>query len=182
MHAAACPQLCSNGGEWAPRAIRRKVLLRAQMRAGGAPTEVCIRDISARGLLIQASRPPPRGGYIEIVSAGHAIVGRVVWAKERRFGVSTSDPIDVAALALQLPPATIASVRAPARVAPSARRASWDGHRAFGRAAQFAAVAVLAALLVTALAAAVFDTLATPLSRVSAQLGGNGAAAGGKGR
>lgn len=78
------------------RGPRRKVVVRARMRANGPVTDVCIRDISLRGMLLQASVPPPRGTYVEIMSTGLPVVGQVVWLKDRRFGVSTRDTIDVA--------------------------------------------------------------------------------------
>lgn len=61
------------------------------MRVEGRWTDVCIRDISSRGLLVQAAVAPVRGDYIEIFRADRAIVGRVVWNKDRRFGVQTQD-------------------------------------------------------------------------------------------
>lgn len=77
------------------RESRRQVFLRARMRAGSAPMDICIRNISSRGMLIQAADPPPRGTYIEVLLPAHSIVARVAWTKARHFGVHTRTPIDV---------------------------------------------------------------------------------------
>jgi hypothetical protein len=86
------------------------------MRVGMASAEVCIRDISSRGLLLQAAVPPPRGTYIEIFAKSHTVVGRVVWREGRRFGVHTQERMDVAAIAEE-------------RAAPSASATGRSGER-----------------------------------------------------
>lgn len=80
------------------RETRRQVFLRARMRAGGRPMDICIRNISSRGMLLQAAVPPPRGTYIEILFPGQTVVARVVWAKERRFGAHTREAMDLSAI------------------------------------------------------------------------------------
>lgn len=87
-------------GQGAPakRTPRRKVLIRAHMRCGGPKIPICIRDVSPRGMLLQANEPPPPGTYIEIVQDGLAVVGKIIWTKDRRFGISTRDVIDINAL------------------------------------------------------------------------------------
>ena len=65
------------------------------MRAGGAQVDVCIRDISSRGMLIQAGAPPPRGTYVEILRPGCSVTGRVVWAKHHKFGIEAQDKIRI---------------------------------------------------------------------------------------
>src|SRR5690349_1803152 len=103
------------------REPRRKVMIRATMRAGGPRTDVCIRDISSRGMMIQASAPPPRGTFVDVDCAGQQIVGLVVWRKAHRFGVQTRDRLNVRALAGRAPRDIIVAPRrgasAPARPA-----------------------------------------------------------------
>lgn len=60
--------------------------------------DVCIRDVSARGMLIQASVPPPRGTYVEILRPGYSVTGRVVWSKHHKFGIESREKIKVAAV------------------------------------------------------------------------------------
>ena len=153
------------------REDRRKVLIRAGMRAGGPRMDVCIRDISSRGLLIQAAAPPPRGTYVELSCADQLIVGRVIWSKERRFGVESRDRVNVRALAGGAPAAE-APQRREIRPAPAAARAAGSGDRAFAHAMEYAVIAVFAAALVAALGVTAFETLSRPLENVAAHLGG----------
>jgi hypothetical protein len=71
------------------------------MRVEGSQVDCCIREISLRGLLVQSAAPPARGTYIEIVHPGHSIVARVVWTNGRRFGVTTREQLNVAAIIRQ---------------------------------------------------------------------------------
>jgi len=80
------------------REARRQVFLRARMRAGGASVDACIRNISSRGMLLQAAVPPACGTYVEICFPSHIVVARVVWTNERRFGVHTRETMDVSAI------------------------------------------------------------------------------------
>ncbi len=81
-----------------PRAPRQKVVLPARMRAGAGQVEVCIRDVSVRGMLIQAGVPPARGTYVEILRPGCSVTGRVVWSKHHKFGIETREKISIAAV------------------------------------------------------------------------------------
>ena len=80
------------------REQRRQVFLKAQMRAGGHPADICVRNISSRGMLLQAASPPPRGTYVEIFLPRHTIVARVIWSKDRKFGVQTREPMNIDAI------------------------------------------------------------------------------------
>lgn len=81
-----------------PREGRQKVVLPARMRAGAAQVDVCIRDVSSRGMLIQAGVPPPRGTYVEILRPGYSVTGRVVWSKHHKFGIQSRETIRIAAV------------------------------------------------------------------------------------
>lgn len=99
---------------------RRKVLLQVRMRVGGAFVNICLRDISSRGMLAQAESPPVRGTFVEIVHCHRSVVGQVRWASGRRFGISLRDRILVEAF-LQEPrnaqpdPAVMTRERRPVR-------------------------------------------------------------------
>ena len=155
------------------RDTRRKVLIRARMHTDGPSADVCIRDVSARGLLIQAGAAPPRGSYVEIVFDGYWIVGRVIWGKDRRFGVQARDRIDVHAIAKGSPGRAPSqeAVHRP-RFAPSALRPGGAGaSQALARTMEFAVMAAFAAALVAAIGVTAFETLSKPFANVSAQLG-----------
>jgi hypothetical protein len=159
------------------REPRIKVTIRATLRAGQPRMDVCIRDISPRGLMMMAATPPAPGTYVEVLGIGQTIVGRVTWSKDRRFGVRTSDRIDLSAAifggAAQTQDQNPSSP--PARSAAGRRddRKNAASSRAFGRALQFTVIATVAVALSAALALATYDTLSKSLGRVSTQLGGD---------
>jgi len=76
---------------------RRKVLIPARLKQDSGWSDVCIRDISPKGLLVQAGSPPPRGAYVELRRGAHIIVAKVAWAKNQHFGLTSQDilPVDV---------------------------------------------------------------------------------------
>lgn len=136
------------------------------MRTGGPRTDVCIRDVSSKGMLVQASAPPARGTYVEIICDTQTIVGRVAWRKERRFGLHASHRIDVRALADRLPPAANDTKGGAPSNAPTSSRPA-ETSRLFAKTMEFGAVGVGALLLVALLGAAAFETLSKPLSTVA---------------
>lgn len=68
------------------------------MRVDRVWKDICIRNISSRGMLIQAACPPLKGIYLEIYRGRHVIVARVAWSKGHRFGVQSQDRLDFDAL------------------------------------------------------------------------------------
>jgi hypothetical protein len=154
------------------REPRRKVLIRATMRAGGPKADVCIRDISSRGLMVQAGTPPARGTYVDLDCAGHQIVGLVIWRRERRFGIQTRERINVAALAGRIAPEILVPQPRGGRVsAPRLERAGAGPSRTLAGRMEFAVVAVFAAALVAGLGITAFQALSRPLDAVSTSLG-----------
>lgn len=151
---------------------RCKVLIRATMRADGPRTDVCIRDVSSRGMMIQAGAPPSRGTYVELDWGGHQVVGLVVWRKARRFGIRTRDRMNVHALAGRASPAIPAAPRRAGGSAPAAARGGAGANRMLAGRMEFAVVAIFAAALVAALGISVFQALARPFGAVSTVLGG----------
>ncbi|HEX7783082.1 MAG TPA: PilZ domain-containing protein [Sphingobium sp.] len=91
-HASVAP------GGYPPREYRRPVIVEARMRADAGWVTVCIRNISAHGLMGQTATPPPPGTYIEIHRGAQTIIGRTVWARGRKFGVRAQDILDIEAI------------------------------------------------------------------------------------
>jgi len=152
---------------------RRKVLIRATMRAGGPRIDVCIRDISSRGMMIQAGAPPSRGTYVDLDWGGHQIVGLVIWRRERRFGIQMRDRMNVHALAGRASPEIPAAPRrAGGSVSAAAARRGAAPNRILAGRMEFAVVAIFAAALVAALGISAFQALARPFGAVSTVLGG----------
>jgi hypothetical protein len=156
------------------REQRRKVLIRAKVRAGGLPIDACIRDISSKGLMIQAKVPPPRGTYVEIVTPSHTIVGRVVWGRDMKFGISTQDKlhIDMIVGERREPNAPAApDPRLNAAFTPAQPRAA-AFRRSHAKALEFAALILFGLMMVGALGMASYQTLAQPFSSVAERLQG----------
>lgn len=153
------------------REARRKVMIRATMCAGGPRTDVCIRDISSRGLMVQSSAPPPRGTFVDLECAGHEIVGLVVWRREHRFGIQTRDRINVPALANRIAPEVLAPSRRRGASARAAVRTGAGTSRALAGRMEFAVVVLFAGALVAALGLTAFQALAQPFGAISNLLG-----------
>jgi hypothetical protein len=73
-------------------------MIAARMRSGGSWSDVRIRNVSSRGILLEAETPPPPGSYVEIRRGSVMIIGRTVWSKPPLFGIRTQDRIDIKAL------------------------------------------------------------------------------------
>ncbi len=69
------------------------------MRYGVGWNDVCILNLSSRGMMARSAMVPLPGSYVELRRGPHVIVARVVWAKDERFGVLAQDRIQVDALA-----------------------------------------------------------------------------------
>jgi len=154
------------------------------MRVGASYCDVCIRDISSRGMMLQAATPPSPGTYIEILRAAHVVVGRVVWAGDRRFGIKSQDRMNVpdiigAIVAPRAPRLPDQERRTRDRFAPAPVTAAViaqqaERSRRRGRALQFGlmtAAGITAAGVVGTLA---FETLASPFRSAATHLVSDG--------
>lgn len=158
------------------RAPRIKVLVQAQMRADGPSVSVCIRDVGPRGMLLQAEQPPVRGTYVEISGPGLSVVGQVVWAKNRRFGIMTRERLNPQAFVRNMsapkaadPATAIAAQRGGVAAAPRMRTADQSRNHAsliqFALAiAFFVAVAGLLADSLYARLTATFGSVSTHMN------------------
>lgn len=71
------------------------------MRDGDAWTEVTIGNISVSGLMVKCPEPRAVGSQVELRRRGVTVDGRVVWSRRSRFGLQSTEPIDVDALTAQ---------------------------------------------------------------------------------
>lgn len=78
-----------------PRDTRHSVLIRGRMRADGPFVDVCIRNVSQNGMMLQAPQAPRRGAFVEVRLPEDTVVGQVIWASDRRFGIKTRDRVPV---------------------------------------------------------------------------------------
>ncbi|MFL6732911.1 MAG: PilZ domain-containing protein [Sphingomicrobium sp.] len=157
-----------------PRELRRRVNIRARLRAKGGWTDARILNVSSRGLLISAAaRSPVQGTTIELWHGDHVIVGTVVWQEGARVGVHSSARVPVDDI-MEL--GDTSSLRAPGGEWPKVERRkrprSHDESRLRGRAIEFAGVAFVAMLLAAGATVLVQDAFARPLNRIDAALTG----------
>lgn len=159
------------------REERQKVMIRARMRAGASWHDVCILNLSKRGLGIQSAEPPPRGSYVEICRGRHLIVARVMWARGHRAGLRSQDLIWVQALINEGKAA--ANDPGPDQGAPPAERrgrprSTTDRHersRIVARAFELTFIAMVGAAMGVAAFGLIQDALARPLSHIRSALG-----------
>jgi hypothetical protein len=159
-----------------PREPRKKVMIKARMRVGAAWQDACILDMSSRGLMIQASDPPPGGSYLELRRGRHVIVARVVWSRDRRAGLRSQDPLPTEAIIAE-PDQSAGRPIAPGverRAEPAARIVRSTDHehsRWRSRAWEFASLAVVGGVLATFAFDAVASALERPMTAVEGALG-----------
>ena len=163
-----------------PREARQKVVVAARMRIDGKYRDVCIRDISSRGMMLQAATPPRPGSYIEILRAAHIVVARVVWASDRRFGIRSQDRIDIRGIVEATPGSGTRPADQERRAADRsggtpaidlAELAERNRHRS--RAFEFGLLAVCGLLAAGLAANIAYGVLSSPLKAVSAHLNGH---------
>ena len=165
-----------------PREARRQVTIPSRMRSGTLWVDVCIHNMSSRGLLVASEHPPRPGDYVDIRRGSRIIIGRVVWRKGRFFGVRAQDVLDVDGFVSEPRLASRPSAdRARADAKPDRRladRVTTDAdlahrlersrHRA--SAMQFILIAAGASAIAGLLATAVYDVLARPFTTIAATL------------
>lgn len=161
-----------------PREPRHKVVVSARMRSDTGHSDVCIRNVSSGGMLVQAAQPPPRGSYIEILRPNYSVTARVVWTKDRRFGVQSREKIDLDSFLERrqtprdgqgTPPRVQIDRRRPRSSAHALRRD--EAARETAHILQRSFLIALAVLGAVIAGGAVYEQLDASLSRVSVSLG-----------
>lgn len=157
-----------------PRETRHKVVFNARMRLGRTWSDVVIRDLSSRGMLLTAETPPPPGTYLEICGPATTLVARTIWAGDRRFGVRTQDRIEMESLL------TGGRIRAPNPLSIEIRRAPTHDapvhihEQSRHRASALEFIAAIVVILVSAVTVTILlrNVFAVPMQLISAALGG----------
>ena len=145
------------------------------MRVDATWNDVCILNISPRGMSLQTATPPPRGAYLDIRRGRHDITARVMWSRNHRFGVRTQDPLVVDDVINQ-PEQPAHSADPKGQVTIADRRESQrnpavrhEASRMLSRAIEFAAIGGFALFAAAMTVDSVAEAL-EPLSKVSAAL------------
>ena len=158
--------------QFSPRAPRRSVAVQATMRVGGPRVLVCIRNISARGILVEARQLPARGSYVEIIGPANSLTGRVVWVRNGHFALRTRERLDIAAALGANPEIKQEEVPAGVRGEWKATDQSYcaEGNRHLGLQLQSGAFVLFAVLTSVGIAGLVYIKLAPTFARIAAAL------------
>lgn len=159
------------------RETRKSVVVKARMRVGNEWSDVSIRNVSSRGMMLCSEVVPPPGAYLEIRKAMMVVVARAVWARDGFFGVRTQDSIDfgelmdnAAARPVDRPPGS--DRRAADRRAAHRPEESAERSRRYARIFQFCVLVLAIGTVAALLASEVWALLAVPLDTVRFALGG----------
>jgi hypothetical protein len=169
-----------------PREARIKVFIPVCLRGGtggggggGDWCDAVIHNVSSRGLMAGCDRTPRVGSYVELRRGTLIVVGKVMWAKGRFFGLRSQDRLSVQALmaepgkAPRLPAANDAAPEAQVearweREARLARRV--ERSRAFAAAFQYVVIAAVVLAMAGLGGTMVYDALHDPLAAVERSL------------
>lgn len=77
----------------AQRAARRKLFEPVQLRCGRVSVRAHLLDLSVTGALAHSDRPPAPGDHVLIEGASLGVAGRVMWVRDKRFGVHFDLPL-----------------------------------------------------------------------------------------
>jgi hypothetical protein len=159
------------------REARTKVLVPCRMQADGNWADACIHNISSRGMMVAVDEPPRPGSYVDIRRGKLVVIGRVMWRRDRFFGVRTQDRISVDAVVNEprrnTAPAGTPERRAEARHVADAKIARRiERHRQLSSLIQYGSM-VCGALFVAGLVAMhIFSLLNSSLGTVRVALAG----------
>jgi hypothetical protein len=151
------------------------------MRSPAGWSEVCIVNISPRGLQLQSAEPPPRGAFLEVRRGSHTIIATVAWAKQHRFGVRTQDtlPVDeiIAGVTAAVAPSndTGSAERIERRSQPRPSGERHETNRRRARAMEFACAILFGLGAGTIAFEAVADLFARPLAAAEVAWAGEAA-------
>ena len=156
---------------------RQATCASARLNSDGRWQDVCIRNISSRGMMVEVQHPPPRGHYLEVRRGAHVIIGRVVWSSGYRVGILSQEKLEIGAI--------VADTRVSARSSrasgkPVERRKSARHHerhdhsRLLGRSIEFGSLLALGALGAFFVVDVASAALGGPLHEVRTALGSGG--------
>jgi len=143
------------------------------MRLGARWSDVCILNMSSRGLMARSADAPLPGSYVEMRRGTHIIVARVVWTDEQRFGATTQDvlPLD-AIVSDQCETPTPIAAASERRKTPRDHVVDHARSRHISRWMEYGVFAAGAVSVALFAAVSLQDALAAPLAAVGSALAG----------
>ncbi|MFC3097430.1 hypothetical protein [Alteraurantiacibacter palmitatis] len=115
---------------------RVRAVVRARLRDNLGERDICLIDISTRGLLATAARPPVRGDFVEIIVGRNRMSAQVKWTSERRFGLLLRERVSIPAMIEGGKASVMLAAARGARVVRGKTSADWLNPQVLARAAQ----------------------------------------------
>ena len=143
------------------REQRHSVLIRASLSVGVRRSDVCIRNVSSHGLMLQMQSPPTVGSQVVVATDSLSIAGQLIWQNGHKCAVRARDRIDTRALlsgGAEIPRAGIALSTA-------------ESSRLLARAIDFSTVTVVGAGFAAMIAIGVYEALSKPFALLAQALG-----------
>lgn len=163
-----------------PREPRVKVVVPCRLNVAGTWSDACIHNVSSRGLLVAGtSKAPPVGSYVDIRRGSLVMIGRVMWCKDRYFGVRTQDKVTADRLVAE-PRGRRKTARDGSKPSPTDRALLHEGNvarrlersRAFASAFQGALLIGAGGSAAAFVATEVYEALASPMVLIKNAMGG----------
>ena len=165
-----------------PREDRVSVVIPSRMRVANCWSDVCIRNISSRGLLVSANDPPIKGSYVEIRRGTQIIVARAMWTKGHFVGLRSQEKLPIQRIISEprltsRPQVAVADGAAAGDRRADSRRGGGiaerqERSRRFASAFQFVLFAAVGTGVSVWAATSVYGLLGHPLAAVERALGG----------
>ena len=145
------------------------------MKAGAGWHDVCILNISSRGMLMQAGVPPVRGSYLEIRCGMVLVIARVMWTKNHRFGVRSQDRLSIDSIVGDFTPSSPASEPSAQdrRFATRTQLPADERSRLQGRMMEYGFAAALGVAAAVFVGGQVYSILSRPADAVGLALSGD---------
>lgn len=160
------------------REPRKTVRIGVRLKDDAGWSDAQILNVSSRGVMAQCQDPPRRGSYVEIRRGTCMMIGRVAWTGADRIGVHVRERIDIDDLLQPVTPGRKAprpagevQMRVCENRRPSAEERAAASAR-FGRAFDFAAIAILVVGLAIFASAMATQAFGSPMAKVETALSG----------
>ncbi|HUG46064.1 MAG TPA: PilZ domain-containing protein [Sphingomicrobium sp.] len=155
-----------------PREERRRTMLRARMRSSAGWSDACILNVSSRGLLVYSDGAADPGSLVEVRRGGQLVVAKVVWRKNQRIGLRSTDELHVESLVSdEIAAAAAKGCAGSVRIEMRRRPREPDRSRESGRAMEFVSLVAVGMALAGLVAASVMQALAGSMNAITSALG-----------
>ena len=141
----------------------------ARLRHGLCWSDVLVRNVSRRGLMLELHNPPASGTMIELRRGQIVVIGQVTWVRDGRCGVRAQDAIDIAEfVAMRRARATWQPGDGDRRLQPRGRYSDIAmASQRLARAGRWAGLSVIAVLGLYTIVSAAHSALATPMAPIA---------------